>query len=249
MGQAHTIKQTSIKSEDAAQQTESHDKKQDAQFFKLAKLKGEHFKLARKMANLTMEQLADKYHFGLSTIKMWENPKPHLTKKGLTKKGALKFVDAIYQEGILCDLSWLLGHSGFPPRFVIQEEKPKYLRSASNEMPEISLDKEIILFSQLNPQAITITLNDDGMAPYYSEGDTVGGIRSYENNIEKNVNKICIVELEDGRKLCRQLSKSQKLGYYNLHCINLMTTVEEPQQYNVKLISAAHIIRLWRREV
>ena len=218
---------------------------QKEQSLKLAKVKGERFKLARKMANLTMEQLADKYDFGLSTIKMWEKPSASFTKIGLTQKGAMKFIDAIYKEGIFCDLYWLLGEAGNPPGFLIQEERATYSRDESVD----AIEKEIIYFSELNTDAMTLILNDDGMAPYYAKSDTVGGIRCAKNEIEKLVNKICIVELEDGRKLCRRLTKNKKPGYYNLHCINIMTSVEEPQQFDVKLISAAEVIRLWRKKI
>ncbi|MDR1057449.1 MAG: helix-turn-helix domain-containing protein [Coxiellaceae bacterium] len=161
------------------------------------KERGKRLRLVRKMSGLTLEELSTKYNFGISTIKYWECAK----NQGLSSKGAKKIVAAMHSEGVQYAYMWLMHGVGLPPQFldIHYHKKIKDINSVDQAVyeEEKSIEYEIKLFCEKITDAITLTIFDDGMEPFYSVNDGVGGKRLYGENLTKVIGKDCIVETID----------------------------------------------------
>lgn len=212
-----------------------------------ARERGKRLRLVRKMSGLTLEELSSKYNLGVSTIKYWECAK----NQGLSSKGAKKIINAMQSEGVQCSYMWLMHGTGLPPQFISVQ-----YHSGKKEMVNIdqhifeeekSIAKEVGLFCESITHAITLTVLDDGMEPFYSVNDNVGGRRLCGDDLVKGIDKNCIVETSDGQILCRRVAQGNESGTFNLYCINPNTFANPPHVYDVKLLSAAPISRIWKR--
>ncbi|MBU0744761.1 MAG: helix-turn-helix domain-containing protein [Gammaproteobacteria bacterium] len=214
-----------------------------------AKERGKRLRLVRKMSGLTLDELSSKYSFGISTIKYWECAK----NQGLSSKGAKKIISAMQDEGVQCSYMWLMHGIGLPPQFLDvhynKGDKTNIGVDQANFEEEKSIEHEIKLFCEKIIDAIALTVFDDGMEPFYSVSDGVGGKRLYGNELTKAIGKNCIVETVDRQLLCRRVAEGNSPDNYNLYCINPGTVVSPPHLYDVKLLSAAPISRIWRRMV
>lgn len=214
-----------------------------------SKMRGKRLRLIRKMSNLNLNDLADKYNFGISTIKYWECGK----NQGLSSKGAKKIIKAMQSEGVQCSYAWLMDGIGLPPQFVdiclSNKAKQSDLSDSNIYEEEISIDQEIALFCKSISNAITLNIIDDGMEPIYCYNHSVGGKRVYDQDLCSVINKDCIVETEDNQILCRRIAQGNSKDSFNLYCINFNTRANPPNMYNIKLLSAAPISRIWKRSI
>ena len=80
-------------------------------------------------------------------------------------------------------------------------------------------------------------------------GDGVGGKRLYGEAIANAIGKNCIVVTLDNQILCRRVAQGNGTGNFNLYSINPNTLANPPHLYDVKLVSAAPITRVWKRVV
>lgn len=214
-----------------------------------AKLRGKRLRLIRKMSNLNLNDLANKYNFGISTIKYWECGKG----EGLSIKGAKKIIKAMQSEGVQCSYAWLMNGIGLQPQFVdvclSNKVKQSKLSDSNIYEEEKSIDQEIALFCKSISDAVTLNIFDDGMEPIYCYNDSIGGKRVYDQDLHSVMNKDCIVETEDNQILCRRIAQGNDKDSFNLYCINSSTKANPPNMYNIKLLSAAPISRIWKRSV
>jgi HTH-type transcriptional regulator, cell division transcriptional repressor len=210
------------------------------------KARGQRLKTLRHMCGLTIHQLAAKYGIGASTIKYWESAR----SEGLSEKGATKIIKAMQEEGIYCTYMWLMHGVGIHPqiydvRYGASKKQASAMNSSLEE--EIAISNEIALFLKEVPNAITLVVFDDAMEPIYSIGDTIGGGRLVGEDIAKAIGRDCIIETDKKEILCRRLSRGNSLDTYNLSSINPQTTCYPPNIYDVKVVSASPIIRVWKR--
>ena len=211
------------------------------------KERGRRLRLVRKMSGLTLDELSSKYSLGISTIKYWECAKNH----GLSSKGAKKVITAMQKEGVQCSYMWLMHGIGLPPLFIDVHRnkgaKNMDIVEHSSYEEEKAIEDEIALFCEKISSAIALTIFDDGMEPFYSVSDGVGGRRLYGEDLIKAVGKDCIVETTDHQLMCRRVARGNEPDNFNLYCINPNTLANPPHLYGVKLLSAAPVSRVWRR--
>jgi transcriptional regulator with XRE-family HTH domain len=214
-----------------------------------AEARGKRLKSLRKMADLSRKALTIKYLISASTIQAWEDGKAG----GLTAKGAQRIVAALREEGVYCTVDWLMHGVGQSPylaeRLYLRAAEPMREYASSAIIPHAeSITRELLVFRELNYDAIDMVIIDEGMGPYYQVGDTIAGIRCRGNKtIENCVGKDCIVELQNGEVLFRRLRASSNHEHFHLQCINLDTLVKQPYRYDEVLLSAAPVI--WHRRV
>src|SRR3972149_10741670 len=214
-----------------------------------AKERGKRLRLIRKMSSLTLDELSSKYNLGISTIKYWECAK----SQGLSSKGAKKIVTAMQNEGIQCSYMGLMYGVGLPPQFIDVRFHKGFQNEDCIEQDaydeEKSIEHEVKFFCEKIIDAVTLTVFDDGMEPFYSAGDGVGGKRLYGSDLTKTVGKNCIIETAERQLLCRRIAQGNGIDNFNLYCINPNTLANPPHLYDVKLLSAAPISRVWKRVV
>lgn len=172
---------------------------------------------ARKFAGLTMEQLNIQHNIPPSTLQGWENTGAlSLKNRSLTLKGAERLVKALQKEGVSCSVQWLMEGTGIGPHFVhTQQAKPKK-KQHNLWGVHLSLQHEINAFEKNNPDAIVIRVTDDSLTPFYEKGDIVAGNKHYLNDIDKCINRICIIETLNKDIVIRKLHRSKKSQQYSL---------------------------------
>ncbi len=214
--------------------------------------RGKRLKMLRKIADLTRNQVEEKYHISVNTQRSWEEGK----HTGLTEQGARRILVAFRNEGVQASIGWLLHGTGSAPRLteklfdtdMLPFEEIKKENAADFENNE-KIFSELEFFFKMNGNAISLQINDDSMEPFILAGDYVAGISRFGDSISQLIGKNCIIETEMGEKYVRLLRKGSKPGLYTIACLNPHTTIENPIIYDIELTSAAPIIWQRRNEV
>jgi transcriptional regulator with XRE-family HTH domain len=210
-------------------------------------------KILRQMAGLTAKRLSEISDIGESTIRYWEEGRAG----GLSRKGAHKLVIALANYGIECTEHWLLEEIGEPPRHTdalfsksaeTLASKYAHKNKTTTSLSETErIQKETEYFHEINHNTITIQLNDNGVEPFYLQGDIIGGIKVEPEHHNQFIGKTVLVETEGNEVFCRQLHKGSQPELYNLSCTNTTTTVPEPILFNIKIVTLAEIVWIRRR--
>ena len=90
-------------------------------------------------------------------------------------------------------------------------------------------------------------IEDDGLSPYFNIDDHVAGIEYSSEKINLLLNENVIARLSDGKIITRNLREGKTKDTYTLLCTNANAKVNSPILYDVKLISAARILRHYIR--
>lgn len=206
----------------------------------------------RNMANMTREQLCQDGNIAMASLKRWELG----YYGGLPVDGAKKIIECTSRKGIVCSLEWLLHEVGQSPLIdmqfrnqspllkSIETTKSKKLLPLREE--EHLIINELLLFRQHHAHAIDLKINDDGLFPKYQINDYVAGICVPRKHFHSLLCQDCIIQIQSGQMLLRNLRRSVKKDCYNLVCTNEQTTVQEPILYEIEVTMAAVILRHYR---
>ena len=203
---------------------------------------GQRLKYIRSMIRVSRSYMQEKYGLPEVTLKSWENG----TTK-LTQLGAQRCVEAYRNEGLIISEDWIMEGVGLDPKSTVTVSH--YFATPMNsefaiEDDELAMVRDANSFKESHPNAVIMIVSNDDMRPFYWPGDYVGGkMRSCEE-IERSINKDCIVHLKNGERFFRRLIKNN-LGGYNLTCLNPNEITAEPVLFNVDIESVAPII--WHR--
>ncbi len=210
--------------------------------------RGERVKRLRNLSNLSRQEMCEGNDLNVNTLKGWEIGR----YGGLTVKGADKLLQRVAQEGVICNMDWLLYEIGSGPSINSDYIKTKEFVNLDNTELQANFTKEdkyiaeeLMLFRSHYKHTVDLIINDDGMLPIYQAGDYVAGVPYFQEKIANLIGENCIVQTASGHLLVRQLRKGNHENAYNLICINTATSVEQPVMYNVNIISAAPIT--WQR--
>lgn len=207
----------------------------------------------RNIANLSREQFCKNSGIAMATLKRWELA----YYGGLPVDGAKKIIECVAQEGIICSLEWLLHEIGVPPsidpQFIKKSALFKPCGDASNKTwinfdeEEKFIINELLLFRKNHHDAIDLRISDDGLFPKYNINDYVAGVQVSLDSIDSLLCQDCIVQLQQGQILLRNLRKGFQANQYNLICTNEQTTVKEPILYNVNIAMISVILRHYKK--
>lgn len=201
---------------------------------------GKRVRIAITLCGMKLPAFGKKYKVSFSHLYAIEKG-----ERSLTQKMAGKIADGVRQEGYSCTVKWLLKGEGIPP---LKEEIKTGEFDESGTLlsvlsPELKIMKEASFFQQLYNNSIVCCVLDDGMEPFYSIGDYVGGL--FSTNLKDSVGKDCIIITQEGEQLVRRLFKGSKTGLYNLACMNPFTKKSSPVLFDHTIKTAAPII--WHR--
>jgi hypothetical protein len=207
--------------------------------------RGHRLKRVRMMMELSRKAFERKYGISSGTLRGWEDA----MTTGLTEKNVHRLVPVFKEAGVQCSIGWLLHGAGSAP--VVPKTKHPEVADLSDS-PLLNADAaiaaEIELFCKHHPQqAIYMQVSDDGMEPYYHEGEYVAGTRVFGDAIDSIVGQHCIVETQMGEILLRLVRAGSKKDCYTLQCLNLSTRQPSPTLFDVALMSAAPV--MWHRRV
>jgi hypothetical protein len=193
--------------------------------------------------------MCDDGSININTFTGWESAK----FGGLSVDGAEKIINRIEKAGVMCSLEWLLDGTGLSPQVIIptisESNNAKTNMIPSFEAHERAIFEELIIFRKFYKDIIYMVIQDDGMHPIYRQGEWVAGINRHDQEIQKLDGLDCIIKMEDGQVLFRNLRVTEDTNLYNLVCNNTQTILKAPVLYNVKLTSAAPVIRHYRSKI
>lgn len=207
--------------------------------------RAERLRRLRNIANLTRQEICDRGNLNIYTYKGWEVAR----YGGLPVDGALKVIQCLGEMGIVCTPDWLLYGQGqdpyIIPKFILPDNHNGIPSSASEEQ----VIHEIMLFQSRFQNVIYTKVQDDGLAPKFITNDFIAGIRRIGKEINALIGKDCIVQTQQGEILARNLKATNQEGHFMLVCTNTDASVENPVLYDVQVMSAAPITRLYRYDV
>lgn len=205
--------------------------------------RGERLRRIRNLANLSRKDLCDEASININTYIGYEVGR----YGGLTKNGANKIIEYIALKGVYSTFEWLMYGVGQAPRVEtgIQQTCFEHNHDTFNEKQSIS--EEIFLFRKHYNHSIDYQIIDDGMLPFYAIGDYVAGVCHGCSSIDELIGANCIIQIESGDIIVRNLRQGREVNHYTLSCINPETTVNQPIIYDIKLTFAAKII--WHRKM
>jgi len=209
----------------------------------------------RKMSHLSMKEFAQHCNLGLTTINYWEQG-----YSSVTERGAQKVSKAMREEGIECSVIWLMTGYGEPPKVTDSSKLSKLNYKNLEPLSRISINEkrsdyplenneikeELALFRKNYPEHLIYLIENESMKPLYSPGDLVAGKKLIDKNMELGHGADCIVELEGRELLIRRVKIAHVANSYDLYVINSDTSLEFPPLRNMKVISLAPIIRVWK---
>jgi len=209
------------------------------------KAKGERLRRIRHLANLSREDFCSDGEVNLTTLISWEVGR----FGGLSAKGAARVIARVAKEGVFCTPEWLLHEIGVGPE-VSADYKKTYIvvegKADSNYLSsESTVVEELLLFRKLNKHTIDFIIEDDTMFPHYRTGDYVAGTKRFGTKMASLVGWDCIMQINDGRILMRNLQQGPRANSYNLISTNLQAKVKDTIIYDVELVAAAPVI--WHR--
>lgn len=171
------------------------------------------------------------------TYTQWENGR----NTGISKVGVKKVIARAKALGVLCTPEWLMfGIGQFP-----HADEHLADEAVDDHFDEsIAIASEIEVFARLK-QSVTLTVDDDGMAPEYQPGDIVGGIKF--KKLTDALGLTCIVQLASGALCVRYVDQATLPDHFTLRCANLASQTCSTQ-HDVQLIMAAPVV-LRRRKL
>jgi transcriptional regulator with XRE-family HTH domain len=209
----------------------------------------------RKMSHLSMKEFSQHCNLGLTTINYWEQG-----YSSVTERGAQKVCKAMREEGIECSVIWLMTGYGEPPKVTdsskLSKLNYKNLESLSrisiNEkksdypMGNIEIKEELGLFRKNYPEHLIHLVDNESMKPLYGPGDLVAGKKLTEKNMELAHGADCIVELKGRDLIIRRVKIGHVTDSFDLYVINSEASLEFLPLRNIKILSLAPIIRVWK---
>jgi transcriptional regulator with XRE-family HTH domain len=200
----------------------------------------------RNMANLSRDAMCNSEGLNINTYKGWEIAR----YGGLPIDGAEKAIARVAKERVICTLEWLLHGTGIGPYVIPEYQEPNTPIDSSDDnlsnQEKQNILNEIQVFKKNHASAVAYQVEDDGLLSY-KPGDLIAGIPYYQEKMIKAIDQDCIIQTVTGLILARRLRAGETAGKYNLVCTNPGTSAKKPVAYDVTLISAAPIIRHYRR--
>lgn len=166
----------------------------------LAEERGKRLRMLRVLSGLSRQQFQTQLNVSISTLNIWENG-----KICLTKKGALRVINAVKEVGIICSEDWLMFGNGLAP-YNSNNKSYNNLYTSDSSLPT-----EVEFFLKNNPNAIFTKIDDEFMLPIYHIGDIVAGIPS--EDINNAIGFVSIIRTNDF-SIVRRIEKIEKDNLY-----------------------------------
>jgi transcriptional regulator with XRE-family HTH domain len=166
------------------------------------KLVGVRIRSARALTGFSQSDFCEKHGLSVGALKTWETGKFAPRAANLAE-----LCRCLEKEGIFnATTSWFLRGEGPAPTHVngISVNSSRLFSVENNE----DINEEIELFTKnqnkRKRQAIVIEIYDDSMAPYFSNGDIVGGIKIDQiPPMTEMANKPFLIEIKPNTYLVR----------------------------------------------
>lgn len=194
----------------------------------------------RNLANLTREAMCASGEINPFTLRAWELGH----HGGIMKKGALKVVERLAREGVLCAVDWIIAGEGEPPKVIFETYEDEE-GSGHSPTTVTNIDREIAYFHRLHAGALHHNVSDTAMHPRFEVGDVVAGIKVTSNTFDSLIGKFCIIQSNE-MTWVRHVHSKASSGKYHLLALNQSIEADALLMCDVAIDAAAEIV--WHRK-
>jgi transcriptional regulator with XRE-family HTH domain len=169
--------------------------------------RGERLKICRTMLKKTLKELGTAHQISIGSLSNWESGASPISEKNVHKILSLLAV-----EGLVCTKEWLLEGIGEAPYCYTPTSYGESQKDGGFSVTDQMLFfREIESFKKINPNMLITLVKDDSMLPFLRIGDYVGGYPLSKPHYARAQGNICIVEVDEGEFLVRQLFFQEKI--------------------------------------
>lgn len=168
---------------------------------------GGRIKYLRDLMGVSQRKLAE---FGLKTSTL---ARIESHQGEITLKQANILIRIAQEKGIYCSLQWLVSGEGESPHMTTSLPFQPIHVPIIEEYKNTGLLRDIIQFTEKNPDSAVILIKDESMVPYFKPGEYVGGSPikldkiSELFDIDNAPYKHCIIKFKNGQQLLRSVKK------------------------------------------
>lgn len=200
----------------------------------LIKARGERIRAVREALGFSRSGFED-FGIQMGTLQNWEDGR----RNGVTTKGAKRLVEAFKGAGAHVTVEWLLEAEGPEPIIAPKSVTGDKLPSSLDEGRMDAFTHQLLLSVHSHyHHVIDMLISNDNFSPMVRVGDCVAGFRYLANDIEKALNRMCIVQLKEGEMCLGVLSKDD----YGLLQLQRSLKPGEDTPQAVEIHSAAPVI-------
>lgn len=180
--------------------------------------RAERLKKVRGMSGLNRKSFSQKYQIPIATMQNWEAPR----FGGLSERGARKIIQYLACEGVYVSHEWLMLGVGNGPQ-IAGTSTGRSIGKAQRVFDSEQTEKEVSNLKKLYKKSTVYELQEEGMLPHYSPGDSFIGVLKEGGQAQSGlVNCLCIVQLEGGERVLRYVKQIVTRGrQVSLYAINM----------------------------
>lgn len=208
--------------------------------------RGKRLRRIRNMTNESRRVFAEGAGVSVNTLKCWELG----AICGISKDGCKKTVEYAIKKGILCSIEWLLYEIGFPPVYITDNEENRDGTTNSKNTVILSDDdiifNELINFTNHYHEVMQLKITDDSMSPNFVRGDIVAGPKVTPDKLHLLAGYSCIIQLDTGEELLRNLIWDQHTKLFSLVPLNFHAKTENLLIHNPSVVSIAPVTRVYK---
>ncbi len=212
---------------------------------------GKRLRYARKLADLSREELARLAGVSTTSISYWEHANDESSK--MTLKSMAKVLEALRESKVDCPERWLRAGIGHGPKHIADSSLGHLTNDGgtiadntllSAAQPILNIGAEIQLFAAASDRAVITKVDTNCMSPALKQGDRVGGIWQPSTMLDKE--DICIIDI-NGKMQIRRVIPTDKSGLFHIAYLTYDTGQSEPFELrDIVLEKVAPVIRVWR---
>ncbi|MBX9838413.1 MAG: helix-turn-helix domain-containing protein [Silvanigrellaceae bacterium] len=178
----------------------------------------------RNLTKLSRADMERKYDLSQETLKAWEYGKNNINSNNI------ELLLNIYRnEGILVTKEWVITGKGLIPDSVLKMNKEKEEGTFTFLMDEpFQMEREIKFLLNLNPDYVSLKINDDSMSPKFLNDCIVIGKKRFESEINKTIGRDCIVKIKGKKDLVLRRVGLNDKNKFTLSVLSPFDLIEDP---------------------
>ncbi|MGB0934865.1 MAG: helix-turn-helix domain-containing protein [Alphaproteobacteria bacterium] len=189
---------------------------------------GERLRLLRTACQLSRREFSERSGIPEPSLRSWE-----LDLSNISEKSLLKLIEAFAQEGLQVDLGWITTGGGALPA-------PSSATSSQAKSADMKAAEKVRECAGLD---IALEVMDTSNAPALNPGDAVLGAKRDLQDILPSQEDLYILELEDGLKIIRRISRTYKNLTMDLSSINPSAPLEHQPYIPRAVIKTAYLVK------
>ncbi|MBM3610535.1 MAG: helix-turn-helix transcriptional regulator [Alphaproteobacteria bacterium] len=173
------------------------DKKSDLDSF------GARLRALRGYSRLSRSEIFRRFGIPEATLKSWE----FNLQKDVSTKAVKRILHVFNTVGIPCSQEWLVFGVGVPP----------FYKEVSTKGPNVRKESlEKLYFEECHPKALTHTIKNELLMPYFAKGDIVGALPVRGGVYTPKLGDFCIAVTSRNEQFIGRLANGTREGEFSI---------------------------------